>query len=275
MKYANITVVIPCYKSGNTVRRAVESVYNQTMLPKEVVLVDDCSPDNTLVILKELQQKYPNDWIKVVALNENVGAGSARNRGWDCATQEYIAFLDSDDSWHPEKIEIQYQWMSNNPHASLTAHSFEQLEDENELLASILAYRRIDTFMQLHSRTLLLSNKLATPTVVLKRDLPFRFKENKRYSEDYQLWLEIILSGYKCFISDDKLAFSYKDPYGEGGLSANLWEMQKGELDTYLQLRKKNFLGFHQMIFYQTFSLIKFVKRSINVFLKKIIYELK
>src|SRR5690606_11478324 len=106
----------------NTVVRAVASVDAQTLLPAEVILVDDSSGDGTLNVLYSLQEKYTPGWIKVLALPENVGAGEARNAGWEMATQDYIAFLDADDSWHPQKIEIQYEWMRSHIDVSFTGH---------------------------------------------------------------------------------------------------------------------------------------------------------
>lgn len=234
--FARVSVVIPCYNAEDKIGRAVESVYNQTLRPEEVVLVDDCSSDNTLNVLSELQRRYPIGWVKVIHLKENLGAGSARNRGWEVAQQDYIAFLDSDDSWHPSKIENQYQWMLKHPAADLTGHGCKQLDSEEylhkdmELVASAIDFKRVGKW------AILLSNRFPTRSVMLKRSLPFRFQEGKRYSEDYHLWLQISLSGYQCFSSSEELAYLYKAPYGAEGLSGRLWEMEKGELASYRAL---------------------------------------
>ena len=99
-------MVVPCYRCAATIERAIASVAAQTQRPQEVILVDDASGDETLQQLYSLQSQY-GEWIKVVALTTNVGAASARNAGWNVATQPYIAFLDSDDAWHPQKVAIQ------------------------------------------------------------------------------------------------------------------------------------------------------------------------
>src|SRR5690606_29412442 len=63
------------------------------------------------------------DWIRVVPLELNGGAAAARNAGWNSATGKYVAFLDADDTWHPQKIEVQYKWMEAHPEVGLTGHA--------------------------------------------------------------------------------------------------------------------------------------------------------
>lgn len=264
MSFASVSVVIPCFKSQETIGRAVESVFNQTLIPSEVILVDDCSPDETLVEMKLIQQKYPVGWIQVIALPDNVGAGSTRNRGWDVAKGDYVAFLDSDDSWHPRKIEMQYSWMRANRDVVLTGHAYRVVEEKNcrHIEESLLG---VQSFREVSVAELLFFNRFSTPTVMLRRDLPFRFEEGKRYSEDYLLWLEIALSGNQCYRSSDELAFLYKQPYGASGLSASLWKMEVGQLDTYMRIYKKGLVGVFALVALIFFSLAKYLRRVLLV----------
>ncbi len=111
---APVSVIIPCFCCTSTIGRAVESILSQTLLPAELILVDDCSNDGGLTIakLKQIQDQYQSEIkIMVLEMKRNDGPGSSRNLGWSIATQPYIAFLDADDSWHSKKIEIQYGWM--------------------------------------------------------------------------------------------------------------------------------------------------------------------
>jgi len=71
------------------------------------------------------------NWIKVIALTENGGAGTARNVGWTAAAHAYIAFLDSDDSWHPQIIETQYSWIIKHHVATLTGRACQHVDDES------------------------------------------------------------------------------------------------------------------------------------------------
>ena len=119
---APVSVVIPCFCSADTISRAVSSVLAQSLPPSEVILIDDASPDNTLEILYELQEEYGKQRLKIIALTENGGPGHARNMGWQAATQDYIACLDADDAWHPDKLSLQFRCMQSHPEISLCGH---------------------------------------------------------------------------------------------------------------------------------------------------------
>jgi glycosyltransferase involved in cell wall biosynthesis len=227
-----ISVIIPCYRCSDTVGRAVTSVAMQSMPPTEIILVDDCSNDGTLENLRRLQKKYPPEWIKVITQSENGGPGTARNTGWATASQPYIAFLDADDAWHQDKLKIQYQMMLAEPDTALSGHLYRWSKTEHftETVSSAPAVSRIGIL------NLLLKNRFSTPTVLLKRDIPFRFTVGKKYCEDYDLWLQIVANGGKALLIHLPLAYLYKAPYGESGLSAQLWKMEQGELEAYLHL---------------------------------------
>ena len=123
MKFANVSVVIPYYNNSSTICRTLSSVYNQTVLPKEVIIVDDNSKKNENKKLKNILNKYNNKKINKVLINikKNSGPATARNIGWNKSSCKYIAFLDSDDSWHIKKIELQYNIMEKNK-LSFTSH---------------------------------------------------------------------------------------------------------------------------------------------------------
>lgn len=96
-----ISVIIPVYNRENTIRRSVLSVLNQSVSNIEVLVVDDCSNDNTINILKKLKDSR----LKIIELEKNRGANFARNIGIDLAIGDYISFQDSDDFWLPTKLE--------------------------------------------------------------------------------------------------------------------------------------------------------------------------
>lgn len=272
-----VSVIIPCYCCSETIERAVNSVMAQTMLPAELWLVDDASPDEgrTLNKLHELKEQYSHLLhIEVIALPKNGGPSVARNAGWEKATQPYIAFLDADDSWHPRKLEIQYGWMKEHPETYLTGHRC--------LWLKVDAYPHIP--MQENGQfyvkrvtpfSLLLSNRFSTRSVILKRDLPFRFDPLKRYSEDYLLWLQIALSGYKCCLLELPLAYLFKAPYGESGLSGDLWSMERGQLDTFYRLYKEGYISGLVWAFLILFSVAKFCRRIVLVGARRIAEEIK
>lgn len=261
-----VSVIIPCYQCSETLARAVASVAYQTHLPKEVILIDDASPDNgkTLQSMQALVTKYADVLnIQIVKLNQNQGAGSARNAGWNVATQPYIAFLDSDDAWHPKKLEIQYTKMLENPSVCLSGHICRLLGRLEDLDKLPLALK--PNIKSITKKSALLSNPLSTRTIMLKRDIPFRFKDGMRYIEDYLLWLQIIYADKPTIFINTLLAATFKPDYGEAGLSSHMWRMQKGEMQTYQILYESGSINQLSHILVVSFSYLKFVRRLIIV----------
>ncbi|RMP09446.1 glycosyltransferase family 2 protein [Pseudomonas marginalis] len=266
IKFADVSVVIPCYKCKDTIIRALDSVFNQTTRPVEVILVEDASGDETLKTLLDLRDSYPNGWIKVITLTRNSGPATARNEGWNSSTQRYIAFLDSDDSWHPQKIEIQYGWMEENLEASITGQSGTFSSNISEIESKKI-YVEGAEFHCIKKRTLLMSNKFATSSVMLRKDIDLRFPENKRFCEDYELWCTLMAEGHKCYYMNCALTFFYKPLYGFSGLSSNLWSMEKGELDVYSGLYRNGYIGFIYCVSLQLWSMTRYMRRAFKTML--------
>lgn len=109
----DISVVIPAYNREATIERAVMSILNQTILPTEIIVVDDCSTDSTAAIVQKLRRE--NSLVKLIRLKKNQGAQVARNCGIKIAKGNWIAFLDSDDEWLENKLEIQQKAVEENP----------------------------------------------------------------------------------------------------------------------------------------------------------------
>jgi len=263
---ARISVIIPCYNCSSTIIRAISSVEAQTMKPTEIILIDDCSNDDTVKTLLKLQKNYSNDWIKVILLRKNSGPGAARNVGWKAATQPYIAFLDSDDSWHPQKIEIQYNWMVKHPNVALTGHGCKVIHGQNDTNNTTLVNTKNPK--QIKNYHLLLSNRFQTPSVMLRSDIHQRFDNTQRYSEDYLLWLQICLKGQACYRFNYDLAFLHKAAFGDGGLSAQLWLIVKGEFHNYQTLHRQHLINIWQLAFFSAFSFLKFLRRYFVVKLR-------
>ncbi|WP_458374254.1 glycosyltransferase family 2 protein [Pseudomonas laurylsulfatiphila] len=268
---AKLSVIIPCYRCASTIERSVASIASQTMLPAEVILVDDKSNDTTIDKLRQLKDLYKNDWIRIISLPVNSGPSVARNAGWDAATQDYIAFLDADDSWHEKKIELQYNWMKKNPGAALSGHLC-AVSKNGELppKSGIFSLEQL-TPKKITTKQLLLSNKFQTPTVMLKREIPFRMDETRRYSEDYDLWLRIAFNHLNCYLFNAELAYLYKAAFGDSGLSANLIEIEKGEIANYNNLYRSEKINIIEFVLATTYSIAKFARRYMMVKSRKLL----
>lgn len=254
---APVSVVIPCFRCGRTIGRALASAAGQSLRPAEVILVDDCSGDGTLETLKQLAAHHGADWIRILALPGNVGLASVRNRGWEASTQAYVAFLDDDDAWHPDKIRIQYSYMERHPEIDFSGHNHRILgapEPPPDVAEAPPAHR-------IGALELLLANRFIAPSVMVKRDLPLRFEEGRRHMEDHLLWLQLVLRGFRADRIEAELADIYKASFGEGGLSAQMLPMARADLRNYQVLRAAGLLPAAAAYLLYAFSIAKTVRR--------------
>ena len=121
MSEPSISVVIPAYNARSTIERSLQSVANQSLKATEVIVIDDASTDDTIAKVREFSTTSEMI-IRILQSEQNAGPGSARNRGWDNSTGEFIAFLDADDVWHPQKLEIQVREMRRNRSFVMSCH---------------------------------------------------------------------------------------------------------------------------------------------------------
>ncbi|WP_155315341.1 glycosyltransferase family 2 protein [Desulfosarcina alkanivorans] len=255
---APVSVIIPCFRCQYTLRRALLSIEHQTVQPTEIIIIND---GNTLDETKKLSKVCMDSALsgKIVTIHFpcQKGPSAARNEGWNAATQDYIAFLDADDAWHPRKLEIQYQWMTKNSDIAISGHQI--VETFSSIRTPVINegwhVRKIRPLKNL------IANQFKTSTVMLRRTIGLRFDPEKRHSEDYLLWLETIFNGNKGVFISLPLAFAFKALYGDGGLSGNLWKMEKGEIDTYIKLYQKGFITILMLNGLIVLSLMKFIKR--------------
>jgi hypothetical protein len=262
---APVSVVIPCFRCAGTIDRAIASVFQQTWRPAEVILVEDDSGDNTLQHLHTLQAAYPEGWLQILALPQNVGAGTARNVGWDRGSQPYVAFLDADDYWLPHKVECQCAYMLSHSDITLSGHAHTIIsETDVETAAEKIQTAAITPW------SLLLSNPVVTPSVMVMRNIPFRFVPGKRHMEDHLLLMEIALSGARMVKLNVPLAVIGKSPYGVGGLSAQMWQMEKGDLQNYWYLQRTRRISFFTALLLSVVSLAKYVRRLMIVSMRRL-----
>jgi len=256
-EHAAVSVIIPCFRCTQTIARALASVAAQTLRPAEVILVDDASGDGTRATLHTLRDSYPPDWIKLVLLDKNVGAGSARNAGWAVASQPFIAFLDADDAWHFRKLEIQYPYMQANPDVALCGHGYRLLKQ------GVLPYWEVtrSVAVPISKWRMMLSNRFVTPSVMVRRDMAHRFVDRQRYMEDHMLWLRVVCSGTRVMKLPAELAAIYKDPFGVTGLSSRVWLMERSDLGNYRRLYQDHCLSTSQFGLLVAYSMLKYLRR--------------
>ncbi|HIE08042.1 MAG TPA: glycosyltransferase family 2 protein [Desulfarculaceae bacterium] len=259
---ASVSVIIPCYRAAATIGRALASVAAQSHKPREVIIVDDASDDKTKKVLRELSEKYDANWLKVYFLPENCGPAAARNYGWEQAGQPFVAFLDADDSWHQEKIALQFGFMKRYPEVVLSGHDCGR--------ESILV-RRVARLCQIRPCTLkqlLWHNCLRTPTVMIKRAAVLHFPVDFRYGEDYYLWLGLLATGARAAFLDLPLAVVHKPAFGASGQSAALWRMEQGELRALQAVWRRGSVSSTMITLAMIWSGLKFSRRLLICMVK-------
>jgi glycosyltransferase involved in cell wall biosynthesis len=259
-----VAVVIPTFNSAATIERALQSVVGQIHLPTEVIVIDNASADDTVARVRIFASKYPRIAWAIEVSPTNVGPGAARNRGWNLATSDLIAFLDSDDSWHPEKLRLQRETTCAFPKSVIFGHRYLVL-DEGEAAPRDLYQRRstvVDRF-QLHH--FLIRNRLSTPTVMLRREVTHRFPIDFWYGEDYALWLRVVAAHGAAIVQQCALTYLHKSTYGESGLSANMAQMHRGEILAIEHLRRSGDLGRLESSLTTAWMKVKYLRRRMEL----------
>lgn len=262
---APVSVVVPCFRCAGTIAGAVASVAAQTLRPAEVLLVDDASGDDTLTALETVACSYPSGWIKVFSLPVNGGPSAARNEGWEQARQPWIAFIDADDSWHPRKIELQMAALDQDPHIAMIAHRM-NVQSRSAPPPALTVPIKVATVPR---RLLRMRSGFPTASVMLRRDLPFRFDESRRRAEDALLWGQILLSGYRCVTIQQVLASWHKQPFGEGGLSGDLAAMHAAAWDMRRALYAQGLVGRAELLAVHAYSVVRYARRHVLTFLRR------
>ncbi|QTN40175.1 glycosyltransferase family 2 protein [Marinobacter salsuginis] len=192
-----VTIVLPAYNAEKLIDSTIQSVVNQTFEDWEMLVVDDCSTDGTRDIVQKWAEKDPR--IKLIALSANFGGPAGpRNVGVREASGKFVAFLDSDDIWHPRKLEIQLQVLFKS-NASFVCSQMKDFTSEQEILFDSIDHYHLEdvSFKQQSLRA-----RIPTSSVIAERDLlkatPFVESIDYKAVEDYHCWLRLLESTPKC-----------------------------------------------------------------------------
>ncbi|WP_105618950.1 glycosyltransferase family 2 protein [Vallitalea okinawensis] len=180
-----ISIITPTYNCGKFISETIESVLNQSYQNWEMIILDDCSTDNT----KEVVAKYSkvDSRIKYYLFESNSGAARARTKAMELAKGKYNAFLDSDDLWTEDKLERQLYFMKKNNYA-FTCTAYEQIDEIGNLLN-----KKIQTKIKTDYNGVLLSCPIGNSTVMYDVERLGKFTvPNIRKRNDDALWLQIL-----------------------------------------------------------------------------------
>ena len=185
MKKGLVSIITPTYNCGKFIAETIESVLNQTYTCWEMIIVDDCSSDNTREIAMTYMEKDPR--IRYYCLESNSGAAVARTKAMELADGEYMAFLDSDDLWVEDKLKKQISFMVEN-HCDFSCTAYEQIDEQGKTLDRI-----IKTIKKVDYNRLLLDCPVGNSTVMYHVGHMGKFRvPDIRKRNDDALWLQML-----------------------------------------------------------------------------------
>lgn len=199
-----VSIIIPLYNSEKTIEKTLCSILGQTYKNYEIILIDDHSSDNTVKVV----EKFEMSNLKLIQLDINQGAANARNNGLALSQGRYIAFIDSDDTWHSEKLNYQIEFMKREK----IGFSYTSINICNEACEIIKKNRRV--IRNLTYKRLLRNTVVATSTVMIDREIIGDFRmPNYRSGQDYATWLLLLRKGQIAYGIDVALTNYTKSTY--------------------------------------------------------------
>lgn len=227
-----VSIIMPAYNCGDFIGITLDSIIAQTYQNWEVIVVDDCSTDNTEELVKDYMKREPR--IKFHKLEKNSGAAMARNKAIDLANGKYMAFLDSDDVWVADKLEKQLEFMNMNGY-NFTCTSYTKIDEQgNYLNRTIRAKIRSDYDGVLKTCP-------GNSTVIYDAENLGKFSiPNIKKRNDYVMWLQII--------KKEKYLYGLDEPLGSHRIRAGA-----------ISSKKLSLLGYHWKVYreIENLSLIK------------------
>lgn len=235
-----VSIITPVYNREEFIDECVQSILNQTFKDWELILIDDCSQDSSTTIINNYVKS--DSRIKSYFFNENVGAGVARNKGIEISTNRFIAFLDSDDYWHKDKLELQVTYMIQNNIEFSYTNSYQL--DKNDNVSKVLLPPK-----SVNSSSLIFNNYIKTPTAIYDtKRIGKIYMPNYRKRQDWGLWFNILQKTKKAYCLPKPLAYFRTS---NDSLSNNKFQLIKENFNFYRNFLNKNIImSFFMMIIF-------------------------
>ena len=221
-----VSIITPTYNCAQFIGETIKSVQGQTYPNWEMIIVDDCSTDNTREIVCAYSAKDAR--IRYHVLEKNSGAAVARTTAMQAAQGSYMAFLDSDDIWYPEKLEKQLAFMQQTGHA-FTCTSYEQMTEDANLLGRV-----IKSIEKTSYNRLLLDCPVGNSTVMYNVERMGKFRvPNIRKRNDDALWLAMLKKEPYIWGMPEVLM---KYRIRKNSISSNKWKVVKYHWKLYREI---------------------------------------
>lgn len=219
-----VSIVTPAYNASHLIGDTIKSVQEQSYVDWEMIIIDDCSSDNTVEIVEEYAKS--DNRIKLLKAPQNGGVARARNIGLDAAKGNYIAFLDSDDLWMPDKLAKQVSFMQQNRYIlTYTYYTIFNSDDGKEL-------KTIKSPKSMRATTILKDTAIACLTVMVDKTQAGDFRMPLLgHTEDNCTWYNILNDGNRIAYCLPEVLAKYRS--GHKSMTNNKIEAAKMQWDTY------------------------------------------
>ena len=202
MNNEKVSIITPVYACEKLLKCTIECVINQTYTNWEMLLVDDCTPDNSAEIIKQYAEKDKR--IKYFKQDVNGGAAKARNRALKEATGRYIAYLDADDLWKPEKLEKQIKFMNDNK-IGFSCTDYEKIDEDGKSLNKIIKIPQKVNYNLFLRNTIIQTVGLMVDTKITGKEL--LVMPDIRRRQDAATWCQLLKNGFDCYEVPENLSY--------------------------------------------------------------------
>lgn len=246
-----VSIIMAAYNAENTIEMAIDSVLAQTYFNWELIIVNDCSTDNTKSIVEAYSKK--DERIKLYSNEENLGVSKTRLKAVQLSNGNWIAILDSDDAWMPEKLAKQFE-LQNEINAELLYTGSSFMDEEGEKYNWIMEVPKTVSYKEL-----LKQNILSNSSALIKKDL---YMENyvlcDSIHEDFATWLRVLSNGATAYgVNEPLLVYRLS----KNSKSGNKIHSAKMNWNTYHFLR----IGILESIYYMTWYFFNSIRKYKNL----------
>ncbi len=247
-----ISIIMPTYNAETFISESIHSVLSQTYTDWELLVIDDCSTDHTAAIVHEFIISHPN--IRYHKNTNNLGAGGSRNIGITLSKGSWIAFLDSDDLWHPNKLKLQLQ-CADEHQASFTFSGSSFINEYGKALSYYLEVPAVITYKEL-----LKQNIISCSSVMIRKEIivDYPMLSDPSVHEDFVTWLRILKEQIPFANGINQPLLHYR--VHQSSKSSNKIKAAKMTYNAYKRLE----LGFFPSLYYWCI----YVKRSLSKYKK-------
>lgn len=248
-----VSIIVPVYNAEKFIRETMDCVVSQTYPEWELLLVEDCSRDKTVDIIEAYIRESGEKRIRLIRQPENMGAARARNRGLQEAGGRYIAYLDADDLWLPEKLEHELEFMKKKDGAFVFT-DYEFADENGKGTGKVVHVPETLNYRQALSNTTIFTSTVMFDTQKISKEL---LEMPVIKSEDTALWWKVLRNGYTARGLDENLV-KYRRP-GKS-LSSNKLEALRRIWNLY---RKAEGMGILNSAWHFCFWAVRAVKRRV------------